>query len=124
MHEGSFCNANSTATKRHPRRRRRDACAGFTLVEVLVGSMVIATSSLAALAGLMFSFRTSDANLRSLAALAQARSVVEKAVTLDYHTLSRETLPIDVPSSTVGQLERAHRGHARHARRRERRSGV
>lgn len=102
MHEVTFL---STTTNAPICARRRRTRAGFTLVEVMIGFMIIGTSSLAALAGLLFSFRTSDANLRSLTALAQARSVVEKAVTLDYRTLGGEpTLPIDVPSSTVGTL--------------------
>jgi prepilin-type N-terminal cleavage/methylation domain-containing protein len=103
MQATRFSSATTATTKNSARRRR--AGAGFSLVEVMIGLMILGTSSLAALAGLLFSFRTSDANLRALGALAQARSVAEKAVTLDYQTLAGATLPVDVPSSTAGSLE-------------------
>lgn len=59
---------------------------------------------MAALAGLLFSYRISDANLRALAATANARAVAEKVVTLDFGTLAGTSLPVDIPSMPNGSL--------------------
>lgn len=83
------------------RARRR---AALTLVEVMMGVLVIGTAALAALAALLFSFRLADSNLRSLTALSAARSVMEQIVALDYTTLSGTTLPVDIPSIANGSM--------------------
>jgi prepilin-type N-terminal cleavage/methylation domain-containing protein len=86
--------------RRQPRVRR----AGFTLIEVIMSLVIVGTSALGALAALMLSFRVSDSNLRALAALANAKAVTEQILTLDFDTLGGNTLPVDVPSSSVGSL--------------------
>jgi hypothetical protein len=52
----------------------------------------------------LFSYRTSDSNLRALRAAAAARSVAEQMVSVDYATLFGATLPVDVPSNPGGTL--------------------
>jgi prepilin-type N-terminal cleavage/methylation domain-containing protein len=98
--------------RRFPMQRDQRARA-FTLVEVMIALIVIGTSALGGLSGMMFAYRVSDANLRALAALADARSVAEQILTLDANTLAGATdpeetdatLPVDIPSSLVRSLE-------------------
>lgn len=78
--------------------------AGFTLVEVMLAMVVLGMSALAALAGMLFTYRASDANLRALAAWSNARAVAEQIQTLDADTLAKNSLPVDIPSSGVGSL--------------------
>jgi len=66
--------------------------------------MVLGSASLAALAAMLFSYRTADSNLRAQAALANARAVAEQILTLDQGRLGGTTLPVDLPSSSVGAL--------------------
>jgi hypothetical protein len=76
----------------------------MTLVEVMMGMLVLSTALLAGLAGLLFSYRVSDANLRALAAMSAARSVAEQIVAVPYTDLLKSSLPVDVPSSSAGSL--------------------
>lgn len=85
-------------------RRRRGRTRGVTMVEVLMSMVLIGTASLGALSGIMFIYRVSDANLRQLGAVAAARAVAEQVATLDFDTLDDATLPVDIPSSSVGSL--------------------
>ncbi len=76
----------------------------MTLIEVMMGMLVLGTALLAGLAGLLFSYRVADANLRALAALSSARSVAEQIVAIDYPSLLGSSLPVDVPCSSIGSL--------------------
>lgn len=98
---GAAASIGTAARTRTLRRHRRD---GMTLVEVMMGMLVLSTALLGGLAGLLFSYRVADANLRSLAAISAARSVAEQVVAIDYTSLLGTTLPVDVPSSSVGSL--------------------
>lgn len=83
---------------------RRRARSGMTLVEVMLGFVIMGTAALAALSALLFGWRVADANLRALSAMEAARSVSEQILTLDFDTLGGVALPVDVPSSTLGSL--------------------
>ena len=76
----------------------------MTLVEVMMGLLVVTLTALAALSALMFSWRLADANLRSITAMAAAKSVAEQLIALPYDQLFESSLNVDVPSSTVGSL--------------------
>jgi hypothetical protein len=76
----------------------------MTLVEVMVGFLVLALTVLSALSGIMFAWRVSDSNLRAVTALEIARSVSEQIITLDFETLQLTTLPVDLPSSPSGSM--------------------
>jgi prepilin-type N-terminal cleavage/methylation domain-containing protein len=84
--------------------RSRTSSRGFSLAEVMLAMMVLGTSSLAALAAMLFSYRTADSNLRADSALANARAVAEQILTLDQGSLASSALPVDVPSNPSGSL--------------------
>lgn len=77
---------------------------GMTLVEVVIGFAVLATTCMAGLSGLLFAYRMSDSNLRALSASSAVRSIGEQLVAVDYATLFGPSLPVDVPSNPGGAL--------------------
>lgn len=89
---------------RFPGRRRIATVRGLTLVEVMLAMVVLGLAALAGLSAMLFSYRTSDANLRALAALTAARTIAEQISTLDFDTLSGSSLPVDLPSSAIGTM--------------------
>lgn len=76
----------------------------MTLVEVMIGFMVMGMAALSALSAILFSWRIADSNLRSLAATETARSVAEQILVLDFDDLALASLPVDVPSNPGGSL--------------------
>ena len=77
---------------------------GMTFPEVMIGFVIIGTAAMAALSGILFSWRLADSNLRALGAMETARAVAEQVITLDFETLAGVTLPIDVPSNPSGSM--------------------
>lgn len=84
--------------------RRPSPRAGMTLIEVMLGMVIIGTTALATLSALLFTWRVADSNLRALNAMEAGRSIAEQVMTLDFTTLGGSTLPVDLPSLPNGSL--------------------
>ncbi len=76
----------------------------MTLVEVMIGFLIIGMAALSALSAILFSWRLADSNMRAVTAMETARSIAEQILVLDYDALTLASLPVDVPSSPDGSL--------------------
>lgn len=70
----------------------------------MMGMFVMGMACMAGLSAMLFCYRASDSNLRTIAATATAQSIAEQIATLDYESLANNPLPVDVPAIPSGTI--------------------